>query len=220
MKTKQTFVTGLVSASALGLVMGLSMSGNANADFISCVGGTGTGAYDIRTKVSTATSCGIADPLDGAFNDVPQPAFVNGMDPGSTNDFPFFGFNDWLFDNKVIEGNNLVSTYFTFTGTTQSGGYTLIGAPTYDFMFVFKDGGSTNLVAYLLPASSGTYSTPFVNPPFSASGSGSRDISHISIYYRTGDGGGDDDVIPEPGVLFLMGAGLLGLGMARRRKSA
>jgi hypothetical protein len=25
---------------------------------------------------------------------------------------------------------------------------------------------------------------------------------------------------PEPGVLFLMGAGLLGLGMARRRKSA
>lgn len=38
--------------------------------------------------------------------------------------------------------------------------------------------------------------------------------------WGTGGGGGDDDEIPEPGVLFLMGAGLLGLGIARRRKSA
>jgi len=42
-------------------------------------------------------------------------------------------------------------------------------------------------------------------------------ISHISIWGRE-DGGGGDDEIPEPGILFLMGAGLMGLGYARRRK--
>jgi hypothetical protein len=44
-------------------------------------------------------------------------------------------------------------------------------------------------------------------------------ISHVSIWGRT-DGGTPPFQVPEPGALFLMGAGLLGLGMARRRKSA
>ena len=35
-----------------------------------------------------------------------------------------------------------------------------------------------------------------------------------------GGGGGGGGNIPEPGVLLLMGAGLIGLGLARRRKSA
>lgn len=34
----------------------------------------------------------------------------------------------------------------------------------------------------------------------------------------TNDGGGGDDEIPEPGILFLMGAGLMGLGYIRRRR--
>jgi hypothetical protein len=46
-----------------------------------------------------------------------------------------------------------------------------------------------------------------------------QDLSHLS-WYDTGGGGDDDEVVPEPGVLFLMGAGLLGLGMSRRRKCA
>ncbi len=45
-----------------------------------------------------------------------------------------------------------------------------------------------------------------------------QELSHLS-WYDTGGGGGDDE-IPEPGVLFLMGAGLLGLGVSRRRKTA
>jgi len=44
------------------------------------------------------------------------------------------------------------------------------------------------------------------------------DLSHLS-WYDTG-GGTPPFQIPEPGALFLMGAGLLGLGLARRRKSA
>ncbi len=51
---------------------------------------------------------------------------------------------------------------------------------------------------------------------------GQQGLSNIALLGsgEGGGGGGGDDEIPEPGMLFLMGAGLLGLGMARRRKSA
>jgi hypothetical protein len=58
-------------------------------------------------------------------------------------------------------------------------------------------------------------------------GGTTKGISHLALYSRDGgttdddeDDDTDDDEVPEPGVLFLMGAGLLGLGMARRRRSA
>lgn len=50
--------------------------------------------------------------------------------------------------------------------------------------------------------------------------SGQQGLSNIALLGAGEGGGGGDDEIPEPGVLFLMGAGLLGLGLARRRKSA
>lgn len=45
-------------------------------------------------------------------------------------------------------------------------------------------------------------------------------ISNVAIWGGESDdnGGGPPQQIPEPGMLFLMGAGLLGLGLARRRK--
>ena len=45
-------------------------------------------------------------------------------------------------------------------------------------------------------------------------------ISHVSIWGFEGGGDDDEQPVSEPGILFLMGAGLLGLGMARRRKAA
>jgi hypothetical protein len=129
----------------------------------------------------------------------------------------FFGTTTWM-DNGQ---NQLESSGWT----GNSGSWSILNADfvAFDYMMVFKDGNNTNLIAFLFneKVKSGNWVTPFVNPPFNITagqGTGAQGSSHVSIFKRTGSIPPDE--IPEPGVLFLMGAGLLGLGMARRRKSA
>jgi len=216
MKNLKTYLKPVASLSALALVLGLSVSGAARADFISCVGDN----YDISGKVSTATACTILGPLDGAQNDNPMPGFVNGES--------FFGISDWLFDGKWNSEKDATgatifvdtSGLFDFTGGGSTGAFSYVGGTGIsDIMFVFKDGAGTNLVGYRVTRTNGIYDTPFTNPPFPLSGNTTeKDVSHISVYYR--EGGTPPFQIPEPGMLLLLGAGLVGLGMARRRKAA
>lgn len=211
MKTLKASLAQFASLSALGVALSFTAAGTANAAFLSCVGD----GYDISGKVSTATNCTILSPLNGAENDTLNPTLF-------VNDNSFFGISDWSFDgkwNSTVNGFVDSSSLFDFTGGGPAGTFSYEGplAGISDLMFVIKDGAGTNLVGYLVTASDGTYSTPFTNPPFPLSGQSKvKDVSHISVYYR--EGGTPPSQIPEPGMLLLMGAGLMGLGLARRRK--
>ncbi len=200
------------SAIASVFLMGLGLSGTASAAFQTCVNGPAdAGAdYNILNKVTTATDCAILLPLGANDNDSPQPGFVNAQ--------AFFGYSNWFFDGKSSgEGAPNLFTFSSAGG--QSGTFTFNGpaGSISDFMFVFKDGADTNLVGYLVTAASGSWSTPFTEPPFTFAANNAKDVSHVSIYYRT-DGVEPPAEIPEPGTLALVGLALMGAASVRRRR--
>ena len=217
------------------LVLGLAFAGSANAGFVSCTGDDPE--YDISDAVTPSTDCSILDPIGDNTND-----FVGRNDSSrwTVNQEAFFDYDDWLFEGRwqydkdqeklvVGEGDEFTGL-FSFDGDAQSGDWKLTGDfwdSNSDLMFVLKDGADTNLVGYLIQefVESGTYESPFTDPPFPTGNDNARDISHISIYYREGDGNGNGNgtppaEVPAPGVLGLFGLGLLGLGwitMSRRK---
>lgn len=200
----------LFASAALWMV-----SGAASAATLSCSSSTEP-AYDISGKVTGTSSCLILSPLDGAQND--SVTLVNNEN--------FFGISNWSFDGKYEEkqGSPYLdgSALFSFTGGGQTGTYTFNGVNSaFDsLMLVFKEGQGTNLVAYLLemPAGTGSYSSPFINPPFA--GNNAKDVSHISVYYVADEGGGGGTGIPEPGTTAIIGLGLLGMGLAASRRKS
>jgi len=159
---------------------------------------------------AAATACQYISPADN--NNVASLANVNAA--------AFFGTSSWLSNGQTqIE---------TSDWTGQSGDWSIANVDfvNYDYIIVFKDGVGTNLTAFLFneESASGQWNTPFTDPPFDLPGnSQSADNSHASIFKRTPSQvlppAEEPNPTPEPGMLFLMGAGLLGLGMARRRKS-
>jgi hypothetical protein len=114
-------------------------------------------------------------------------------------------------DTTKPDGNWLLTVTDTNAGALQN-------LPAMmDLVFALK--ASDSYAAYLFDNFSvdgndaGTYHIAFNNNGGRVAGFG-----HMSLYGRFTGGGRRDRELPEPGVLFLMGAGLLGLGLARRRK--
>lgn len=199
MSTKLAHAGLFAAALAVAAVVGGSRV--EAATFTSCVG---TG-YDISGYVSGATGCTIGSQNQDFLNTTPI----------TVNETPgFFSFTDWAFikkDDPPVGG--------TQTGTYNAG----TALSTYAaVMIVFKDGGDTTLVGYMLGTPSGTWQTPFEDPPFDLPGAGNpRDVSHISYYGRGTNPNPNPGPVPEPATLALFGMGLAGLGvLARRRRRA
>jgi hypothetical protein len=137
----------------------------------------------------------------------------------------FFGTNTWA-ATSVLQFD---------PSNDQTGSWTVpsVNFAAYDYMIVFKDGSDTNLIGFLLneEASTGSWKTPFTDPPFNFNNNQTKNVSHFSIFQRTGSitydpcvadpqapGCNPGDPAPEPATMALVGLGLLGASIARRRK--
>lgn len=193
----------LLSAAALGAVA--AFSAPASAALVTCPASFVTdGTAKVFNGSDTAASaCQYLTP--------PSTSTVGSIT--NINGAAFYGFTDWADNGQTqIDG-----------GGSSSGSWTIAGVDfvAYDYIIVFKDGAGTNLTAFLFNEefASGSWSTPFTDPPFDLpGGSTSHGVSHYTIAKRYNPETPPPVDVPEPAMLGLFGLGLMGLGMARRRR--
>lgn len=201
MNTKMTLL-----AAALAVSM---FAGNANAASISC------NVNDAMANGEVADEC-VGDNAIGA-NPADETTFVN------TNFQD--GGDPFIFVDKTGEASTLDGFILTVTeGETADPylfDYTLevpdewIGE-VVDWVLLIKQ-ASDSTVAYLFEDVTLGIEGGFNNFYINNGGRTVNDYSHASGLLREG-GGTPPLQIPEPGMLLLVGAGLVGLGLARRRK--
>ncbi|MBW4564705.1 MAG: PEP-CTERM sorting domain-containing protein [Mojavia pulchra JT2-VF2] len=179
----------------------LTVSAPAKAGTFACP----TSPINTTAKVTGTFGCEISNTANQDFLNT---------NPSTVNAEGFFGINNWVFGGKI--GQN---AGYNGSGSGQSGTWNISSAiqSTWDdIMLVFKSGQGTTLVGYLLNdgVTSGTWSSPFTEPPFNFPGNGPKDVSHISVYYKTGT----SQPVPVPEPATLVGLGLVGGAMALSRR--
>lgn len=152
--------------------------------------------------------------------------------------------DEWMFNlDPTLDPTALSIAYQSRTGSfgsnpvvsTGVNAFKADGDGFYDIRFVFDKAppsdrfGNTDSVTYLISGITGLDAADFLFWDQGGSKGDFMSAAHIQGIAPDGQNsgwiGGDDgslppEQIPEPGMLFLMGAGLLGLGMARRRTTA
>lgn len=195
--------TALISSSILTASV-LALTAPAKAATFTC-------PSNIAAKVTGTVAC---ERSDTATQD-----FLN-SDPATVNVEKFFNSTDWIFGGKI--GKN---TGYNGVGEGQSGTWNIssVFQNTWDdVMLIFKSGNGTFLTGYLLEdgVTSGAWTSPFLvtNDKNKVQ---IKDVSHISVYYKTGrDGGNAPTSVPEPSTMIALAIAGTGIVTYRRRKSS
>lgn len=150
----------------------------------------------IAGNVSGATGCEVS-------NTATQDFLNSSL---TVNQEEFFGFTDWEFSDK-LEANDddeLNSSSWNLSSVLPSS--------WSNAMLIFKSGRNTFLTGYSFDSTSDVSNVSWTNPF-------DKDVSHVSLYYRAGDGNDDAKDIPEPSAALGLGLLLGGMALSRRRKS-
>ncbi len=173
----------------------------------------------VATALTLFSAAALAAPIDlsiyeydcGSVSDPSVTGATNcfgpipGNDPGPSGDGFVYDGNTYDFNDKDEDGSDGDGGTLEVTGVdwgdSASGSWSVTGITGDAFLLILKS--ANEYFAFLVPSS-------VTDGDFTTAG---RGISHISLY--TTEGG---TTVPEPGSLAILGAGLLGLGLARRRK--
>lgn len=203
---------------ALASVLGV-MSGAAHADLVTVT------AYKCPTG-SVGISIGDVTASNGPADYAAQACYgaIYGNDPGPGGQIATdLGTFDFLTKFDIGEGPSGANIGLTAPGAS-SGSFTFSGPVNFDgnWMLVLKasncwagwvfsggtyTGGDFD-IGFRSTASTQACTGDSSNPP---------GLSHIAIYGNTT---GEYTQVPEPGTLALLGVGLIGIGLARRKFAA
>lgn len=174
---------------------------------------TVTCTSDVTVNSETANACGQDSDNDSVAE--------------ANDNFPLTD-DDWIlgarFDDTSFESNDIgVVLEAVYSGGELVGG-TFSIPDFYDPLLIVIKGGTQSAVYYLFDPVNATTTCTGTDPDPICGTTGNlaltgptgqlQNISHISWYVT------ESSQVPEPGTLGLLGLGLLGLGIARRRKVA
>lgn len=215
-----TKMNKLLSSAALAATIALGLSAFSTSASAATCATAGIGGGDVSGYVSGSVDCEVG----GSNNDNVGGGNGNAANFDVNVDDIFGGSEkNWILAEKWQFGDDggssddvRMSVGFKVYGNSKYGKWAITEAPDdYEFMIVQKGGNGgdqPNYVAFLLDKLSGVYESVFHK------NGKVQSISHLSVYKRQSDDGGTGGTIPLPAGFILLGTGLIGFGVAKRKK--